>query len=173
MKEQDIIDTYKKIRDVLKDDISLSCLHYMYNAALIRMDEHNTGNEPNKIIMNREEAKNLFRNDVDSYGKPKAIMGKLDLIFDNLQPLKMYHINPRNWGINWYICATCKQAALDTLLKRLENDAMKELENPHARSYTVARDKYTIWAKATLKKLPKNYTIDEYNEGGIIETEVS
>ena len=32
--------------------------------------------------MTREEAKNLFRNDKDSYGKPKSIMKKIDQIYD-------------------------------------------------------------------------------------------
>jgi len=33
--------------------------------------------------MKREEAKDLFREDLDSYGKPKGIMGKIDLIYDD------------------------------------------------------------------------------------------
>ena len=123
--------------------------------------------------MNREEAKNLFRNDVDSYGKPKAIMTKIDLIFDHLQPLKMYHINPRDWGMNWYICATSKQAALDTLINHLKNVADKEASDEIACFYTSGREMYTKWVNATRKKLPKKYTIDEYEEGGIIESEVS
>lgn len=32
--------------------------------------------------MTREEAKELFRDDVDSYGKPKKIMTKIDNIHD-------------------------------------------------------------------------------------------
>jgi len=123
--------------------------------------------------MNREQAKDLFRNDVDSYGKPKAIMSKIDLIFDHLQPLKMYHVNPHNWGMNWHVCAVSKQAALDTLLRRFLDDVEKELQDPHASIFTSARDLYKEWANATLKKLPKEYTIDEYAEGGITEFEVS
>jgi len=42
MRKQDLVDTYKKIREALKDDLSLSCLHYMYNSALDRMDDQNT-----------------------------------------------------------------------------------------------------------------------------------
>ncbi len=33
--------------------------------------------------MTREEAKELFRKDVDSYGKPKAIMSKINKIYDD------------------------------------------------------------------------------------------
>lgn len=35
--------------------------------------------------MTREEAKNLFRNDKDSYGKPKAVMSKIDQIYDDFE----------------------------------------------------------------------------------------
>lgn len=35
--------------------------------------------------MKREEAKNLFRMDKDSYGKPKGIMGKIDSIYDDFE----------------------------------------------------------------------------------------
>jgi len=33
--------------------------------------------------MTREEAKKWFKEDVDSYGKPKAIMSKIDKIYDD------------------------------------------------------------------------------------------
>ena len=35
--------------------------------------------------MTREDAKKLFREDRDSYGKPRAIMHKIDLIFDEFE----------------------------------------------------------------------------------------
>ena len=35
--------------------------------------------------MTREEAKELFRNDRDSYGKPRKIMTKIDMIFDDFE----------------------------------------------------------------------------------------
>ena len=38
--------------------------------------------------MTREEAKEMFRNDKDSYGKPKAIMSKIDKIFDDFEEEK-------------------------------------------------------------------------------------
>lgn len=39
--------------------------------------------------MNRTEAKDLFRNDKDSYGKPKGIMKKIDKIFDDFESEKL------------------------------------------------------------------------------------
>jgi len=35
--------------------------------------------------MKRAEAKDLFRKDKDAYGKPKGIMGKIDLIYDDFE----------------------------------------------------------------------------------------
>jgi len=35
--------------------------------------------------MNREEAKKMFRDDKDSYGKPKAIISKIDKIYDEFE----------------------------------------------------------------------------------------
>ena len=39
--------------------------------------------------MTREEAKQMFRDDLDSYGKPKAIMKKIDKIYDDFETKKM------------------------------------------------------------------------------------
>ena len=35
--------------------------------------------------MTKEEAKELFRNDKDSYGKPRAIMSKISKIYDEFE----------------------------------------------------------------------------------------
>lgn len=35
--------------------------------------------------MTRDEAKDIFRMDVDSYGKPKAIMTKINMIYDDFE----------------------------------------------------------------------------------------
>jgi len=41
--------------------------------------------------MTREEAKEMFRNDVDAFGKPKKIMSKIDSIYDSIGiELKFY-----------------------------------------------------------------------------------
>ena len=38
-----------------------------------------------KYNMTREEAKQMFRDDKDSYGKPRAIMSKIDKIYDDFE----------------------------------------------------------------------------------------
>lgn len=44
--------------------------------------------------MNREAAKDMFRKDKDSYGKPKAIMKKIDKIYDEFETEIEYSIIP-------------------------------------------------------------------------------
>ena len=41
------------------------------------------------IQMTRDEAKELFRNGKDSYGKPKAVMTKIDQIYDDFEKEKL------------------------------------------------------------------------------------
>lgn len=44
--------------------------------------------------MNREQAKKMFREDKDSYGKPKAVMSKIDKIYDEFETQIEYSIIP-------------------------------------------------------------------------------
>ena len=41
--------------------------------------------------MTREEAKEMFRKDLDAYGKPKKIMTKIDMIYNDFEK------NTGNW----------------------------------------------------------------------------
>ena len=56
--------------------------------------------------MKREEAKDLFRKDKDSYGKPKAIMSKIDKIYDDFDAQETWTddnmIDFANWFRMWY-----------------------------------------------------------------------
>ena len=38
--------------------------------------------------MTREDAKEMFRNDKDAYGKPRSVMSKIDKIFDDFEKEK-------------------------------------------------------------------------------------
>ena len=49
--------------------------------------------------MTREEVKQMFRDDVDSFGKPRAIMTKIDAIYNSLDKQK---------------CPNCRYANLDS-----------------------------------------------------------
>ena len=58
--------------------------------------------------MKRDEAKEMFRKDKDAYGKPKAIMHKIDLIYDEFEKeLEMAKIKkadiakPKEITVDW------------------------------------------------------------------------
>jgi len=36
-------------------------------------------------MITREEAKQMFKNDVDAYGRPRKIMTKIDIIYDAIE----------------------------------------------------------------------------------------
>jgi len=59
--------------------------------------------------MDREQAKELFRGDKDSYGKPKQIMAKLDIIFDDFDA----EIN--NLKSEKHQMASCMLSILDSI----------------------------------------------------------
>lgn len=64
--------------------------------------------------MTRETAKKMFKDDVDSYGKPKKIMSKLDMIFDDFEKEKqdiidMYKGKP--WSTKDFILLFALSAA--------------------------------------------------------------
>lgn len=49
--------------------------------------------------MKREEAKDLFRKDKDAYGKPKSIMHKIDLIYNDFESQdKKEYLADVEWG---------------------------------------------------------------------------
>ena len=50
--------------------------------------------------MTREEAKEIFRNDKDSYGKPKAVMTKINKIYDDFE-------NRTCATCGWYMNEVC------------------------------------------------------------------
>ncbi len=76
--------------------------------------------------MTREEAKDLFRNDKDAYGRPRGIMKKIDMIFDSFEKVK-----PK-----------VKSAfKLRTRLERLTTEALNEIKNikKHATKEEIER----------------------------------
>ena len=58
--------------------------------------------------MNRETAKDLFRKDRDSYGKPKGVMRKIDQIFNEFEKSKT--------------CKSCKFWEQNTHYENVLND---------------------------------------------------
>lgn len=51
--------------------------------------------------MDRKAAKELFRNDKDSYGKPKGVMHKIDQIYDDFEKDRIRGKNEFRHFLNW------------------------------------------------------------------------
>lgn len=108
--------------------------------------------------MNREEAKELFRNDKDAYGKPKSVMKKIDMIFDDFEKpeikknlshineaiLKIENLKPKDKGLKRLDIAV----ALEELLVSVKKEYTKEGDID--KKTTEAASKLTegqAWAK--------------------------
>lgn len=64
----------------------------------------------------------------------------------------MYHINPHNYGQNYFVLAESNVQALEFLSKSIEFGADNFIGK-------------------TIDDLPRKYTIDEYNIGEVVRTE--
>lgn len=91
--------------------------------------------------MTREDAKNLFRNDKDSYGKYKAVMTKLDKIFDYFEEREKISSKERNLYI------ALLEYATDQISNKGCNDVDEKL--------------YSNWTKEERIKFVKEF--HEYN----------
>lgn len=91
--------------------------------------------------MTREEAKALFRDDVDSYGKPKKIMSKINQIYDEFEAREMllltkdvycndckYYLSD-NGNFPLYPCVECA---------RFYADKFERKDDARARPHTIS-----------------------------------
>ncbi len=66
--------------------------------------------------------------------------------------MKMYHLNPNDYGQSYFVLATSKKQALDFIIKSQEYNT-------------------EIFIGKTIDNLPEKYTIDEHEEGVVIRIE--
>jgi hypothetical protein len=72
-----------------------------------------------------------------------------------LNPMnKLYHLNPNNWGTEYFVMAPSKEEALNFI----------------ANSGKYEADKFK---GKTINNLPYKYTIEEYEVGQVIQSELS
>lgn len=83
--------------------------------------------------------------------------------------MKLYHINPNDFGAEYFIMTTSKEAALVELKRyyiKMASDETNDVRDIYQQDY----DK--LWKDADVDNLPKRYTIDEHGFGDIVETEI-
>jgi len=140
--------------------------------------------------MTREEAKEMFRNDKDSYGKPRAVMSKIDKIFDEfekesldipdirnkLSPITTFiNIFEEGWGSKKYLTKLLPQCkkSINYLANREVYYAPEVPEfvrlGDSALRYDHEEDNYFrdagCWSVGYKLVDGKYYSIDNYGDG--------
>lgn len=87
--------------------------------------------------------------------------------------MKMYQIEPNDWGSGWCVMANSAEEALQYLKNLLKEKADEEMNGEYAKHFTSDRDLFAKWENATPNNLPDEYNIKEYNEGEVMEYENS
>lgn len=67
--------------------------------------------------------------------------------------MKLYHLNPNDYGEEYFVLAESKEHAFELILEKL--------------------DKNCTLATCTWDTLPRKYTLDEYNYGEVIRSEIA
>jgi hypothetical protein len=84
---------------------------------------------------------------------------------------KLYHFNPNDYGAEYYILAETKTKAHEFLLKHFENKIVTDLH--FSEQYKEDLD---IWRKVNpldIKTFPSKYTLNEYENGSVIQSEIA
>ena len=80
--------------------------------------------------------------------------------------MKLYYFNPNDYGQEYMVCSHSKRDALNSLKEHL-----KKMSDEDEGYYWGGE--YIRWKNATIYDLPQRYTIDEYEEGQVLDSEIS
>lgn len=83
-------------------------------------------------------------------------------INENNTNLAIYYFNPNDYGEQYSVLAESKESALEYVINYIKEE-MKRWDNNY----------YDKWLEATVDSLPDGYTIDIFNIGQVIATELS
>lgn len=75
--------------------------------------------------------------------------------------MKLYFLNPNDWGEHWTTCANSPEEALEQIKNSITS-------NKHSGKYLKK-----LFKDATVDNLPEKYTLDEYPLNHVIEGEFS
>jgi hypothetical protein len=85
-----------------------------------------------------------------------------------MEKLKMYYFNPNTYGTEYITMAKSPEEALENLKKYLQHET--EFEDLETEWY---KGEYDKWKNSTLENLPDKYSLEEFYEDDVIETEIS
>lgn len=81
---------------------------------------------------------------------------------ENSTNCSLYYFNPNDYGEQYMVLAYTPEQALEYLLKFISKNYTDEDSNGY----------YDQWLSATVNNLPPKYTIDIYNVGDVLESEI-
>ena len=87
----------------------------------------------------------------------------------------MYVFEPNDWGMRFFVMAEDKVDAHASLLDHFR-DRIKELDKQNYGFETSAKRDLDIWKKVKpldATTFPDNYTLNEFEEGVVVESELS
>lgn len=79
--------------------------------------------------------------------------------------MKLYYFNPNNYGSEYFVMAKNRNHAYKSLLNYFKNKIDK---NDNYKNFYI--DELIEWEKNTF---PSGYSLDEYNAGIVIESEIA
>jgi len=85
--------------------------------------------------------------------------------------MKMYYYNPNDYGAEFFVMAENKTKAHEYLLKYLENKIVGE--SCYTKEY---QEDLELWKKVNPldnKTFPRKFTLDEYEIGAVIQSELA
>jgi len=85
--------------------------------------------------------------------------------------MKLYHFNPNNWGGEYYLIAENKINAHKYLLKHISDKIITEIS--YSNNYC---EELELWSKVNPMDettFHDQFTLDEYDVGTVIETEIA
>jgi hypothetical protein len=87
--------------------------------------------------------------------------------------MKLYLFTPNNWGMRFFVMAKNKTEAHEYLLAFLQS----KIDDPKERCYKdMNKEDLEMWKEVNpldASTFPQKYTLNEYDAGRVIESEVS
>ena len=87
--------------------------------------------------------------------------------------MKLYYFRPNNYGAEYFTVAETPEKALSNLKKYLYKKTLLPDSDPDSFYKDFHIEKYELWKDVKINNLPLKYSLDEYDNNTVIETEIS
>lgn len=87
--------------------------------------------------------------------------------------MKLYHFNPNTYGAEYFVIAIDKYEAFISFINHLD----EKIRDPNEKCYAdMHKETLELWKKVNpldSKTFPMKYTLDEYEAGHVIQSEIA